>query len=51
MTFAPSKDSDQPGHCIDVVLCSPDLLPFVLDFNIETRTESKHLPVSAILKK
>ena len=34
----------------DYVLCSPDLLPFVLDLNIETRTESKHLPVSAIFK-
>ena len=43
--------STQGCSLIDCVLCSPDLLPFVLDFNAETRTESKHLPVSAILKK
>ena len=42
--------STQGCNLIDCVLCSPDLLPFVLDFNAETRTESKHLPVSAILK-
>ena len=42
--------SAQGCSLIDCVLCSPDLLPFVLDFDIETRTKSKHLPYSAIFK-
>ena len=42
--------SQQGCSLIDYILCSPDLLPFVLDFKIETRTESKHLPVSVNFK-
>ncbi|MEW8548565.1 MAG: endonuclease/exonuclease/phosphatase family protein, partial [Candidatus Thiodiazotropha sp.] len=42
--------STQGCSLIDYVLCSPDLLTFILDFNIEIRTESKHLPVSTSLK-
>ena len=43
--------SAQGCSLIDYILCSPDLLPLVLDFKIENRTESKHLPVCATLKK
>ena len=42
--------SAQGCSLIDYVLCSPDFLTFILDFNIETRTESKHMPVSTSLK-
>ena len=43
--------SAQGCSLIDYILCSPDLLPLVLDFNVEFRTESKDLPVCATLKK
>ena len=42
--------SAQGCSVIDYGLCSPDFLTFILDFNIETGTESKHLPVSTSFK-
>ncbi|MCG8032574.1 MAG: endonuclease/exonuclease/phosphatase family protein [Candidatus Thiodiazotropha taylori] len=42
--------SAQGCSLIDYVLCSPDLLTYIIDFTIETRTESKHLPVCTHFK-